>query len=257
MTVRKPPKRKDYDEYERLVETLIVQQLDGLPESLNVAVQRDVQIKGVSGFEHQIDVVFEYTLLETHFLCLVECKYYSRKVSVEDILTFKGRLEDIRAQKGIFVTTVGYQKGAETVAKKNRIALVLVRGTCWSGLLACAVDNHTAAANYLERLRTAFQDYYGSLASDLVLMVLEAKRSPDKHDLWIGGCPVYTVSRDGLQVRFQPWELSIGVTMLECDYTGGDRTAFSVDGFRAIPPEDLLKYIIARDLSNPELRGHT
>lgn len=248
---------RDYDNYERIVEQLISQQLQGLPKEMSVSVRRDVQIKGISGFEHQIDVVFEYTVLGTHFLCLVECKHYSKKVSVDDILTFKGRLDDIRAPKGIFVTTVGYQKGAETVAQKNRIALVLVRGTEWSGVSACPADDRTVAKNYVERLRVAFQDYYGLLPSDLVLAILEAKRSGKDDAFWFGSCPGFTVSRKGSHVYFEPWELSIGVTTLDCDYTGGDRMAVRVDDFRAIPTESLLKYIIARDLSNPELRGDT
>jgi hypothetical protein len=80
---------------------------------------------GKSGQEHEIDVSFEVTLGKICLLFLVECKDHNRKVGVEDILSFSYRLRDVGAHKGLIVTTSGFQKGVHTVAKAERIGLII------------------------------------------------------------------------------------------------------------------------------------
>ena len=80
---------------------------------------------GKSGHSHEIDVSFAFELAGIRFLVLVECKRYSQTVNISDVLELKSRIDDIGAQKGIFVTTLGFQAGAERYAEANGIALTL------------------------------------------------------------------------------------------------------------------------------------
>jgi len=75
----------------------------------------------------KIDVSFNLTVAGgSNLLVLVECKCYDRKVSANKVEEFYAKIKDIGAQKGIMVTTVGFQKGAVETAKGHGIALVLL-----------------------------------------------------------------------------------------------------------------------------------
>jgi hypothetical protein len=54
-------------------------------------------------------------------------------VGVDDILTFSYRLRDIGANKGLLVTTSGFQAGVHKIAKAERIALLLAVKGCIVG----------------------------------------------------------------------------------------------------------------------------
>jgi hypothetical protein len=79
-----------------------------------------------TGHNHQIDASAEVHLAGTRVLILAECKKYESYVGVDDIMEFAFRIKDISAQKGILVTTVGFQTGTEKIARAEGIALVIV-----------------------------------------------------------------------------------------------------------------------------------
>src|SRR4029077_19736793 len=110
---------------------------------------------------------------------------------------FKSRLDDIRAHKGVFVTTVGYQDGALTVAKKNRIALAVVRGTCWSGICAMAADNRTVANSYVQHLKKILQEHHGQLPSGLIFRLRDKAPKLKLAESRLGFCSGYSISRHG------------------------------------------------------------
>jgi hypothetical protein len=111
--------------YELLVQRLLQTKLrqDGL--GTLVAFHRK-KYKGKSGQNHEIDVSFEVKIGDLNILFCVECKHYTRKVGVDDAMAFAFRLQDIGANKGLIVTTAGFQAGTVTVARASRIALVIV-----------------------------------------------------------------------------------------------------------------------------------
>lgn len=111
-------------EYEKLVKTLIETKLDKGYNNFDFQVFHNKHYVGKSGHNHQIDVSVEFLLAGTKIIILVECKTYSRKVGINDLLEFVTRLEDIGAHKGICVTTVGFQVGAIAIAKSKGVALV-------------------------------------------------------------------------------------------------------------------------------------
>jgi hypothetical protein len=77
-----------------------------------------------SGHKHQIDVSIELMVVGVSVVVLVECKFYKSAVQISDVLEFAERINDIGANKGIIVTTVGFQAGAYRIARGHGIALV-------------------------------------------------------------------------------------------------------------------------------------
>lgn len=72
---------------------------------------------------YQIDVLAEYTALGVRNTVIVECKKQSRSVEREIVAALKAKLHSIGAQKGILISTAGFQSGATLYAEKHGIAL--------------------------------------------------------------------------------------------------------------------------------------
>lgn len=60
------------------------------------------------------------------FLILVECKSYNHPVDRGEVAEFNTRIRDLKATKGILITTNRFQKGALRMAEYHNIALVRV-----------------------------------------------------------------------------------------------------------------------------------
>jgi hypothetical protein len=93
----------------------------------NVRVDQRRRFVGQSGQTHEIDVAVEVVLAELKYLTLIECKYWRKRVGLEEVMVLKQRIADIGAHKGVMVSASGFQKGAVTFAEANGIALVLCR----------------------------------------------------------------------------------------------------------------------------------
>lgn len=117
-------------EYEQLL-SQITQSIYELVEGItgeNVAFGRTNRWQGASGYKHQIDV----SVCGPTDLILGECKYWRRNISVESVLAFYGRVQDISSMfhgkvHGIIATTTGFQPGAVKVATHFEIDLRLVQ----------------------------------------------------------------------------------------------------------------------------------
>jgi len=122
-------------EYELIVASFFADKLKSFSSTDGSYVHPEVfhrkKYKGLSGHKHEIDLSFELDVAEVKVLIFVECKCYSRKVGVDELLEFVGRLRDTGAHKGILVTTNGFQRGAIEVAKANNVALVVANRTSW------------------------------------------------------------------------------------------------------------------------------
>jgi len=112
-------------QYEEFLDSLYREIAAGLP--VDVFLRR--KFKGRSGQRYIIDLGFEFDKLGVHYLTLIEAKYYKRTIEVGEVLEFWAKLDDIGANKGIIVTTAGFQLGAQKVASANRIALVVCNPT--------------------------------------------------------------------------------------------------------------------------------
>lgn len=72
---------------------------------------------------YQIDVLAEYTALGCKNTVIVECKKYSRSIERSVVTELYAKLQSIGAQKGILISTSGFQSDAVKFANAHGIAL--------------------------------------------------------------------------------------------------------------------------------------
>lgn len=95
-------------------------------EGLNdFKIEHDAKIKTHDG-TFQIDIFASFTALGVEFKILCECKQFSSKVKRERVELLEGRLRDLGMNKGVLLSTCGFQSGALKYAKKHGIALIQV-----------------------------------------------------------------------------------------------------------------------------------
>lgn len=96
--------------YERDIANLIRRRAVG-----PVKIRTDVKIEGrLSKVPRQVDIYVEGTVSEIADVAIVlDCKCFSKKVDVKDMEAFLGMVEDIGANMGMLVTTVGFTPGAK------------------------------------------------------------------------------------------------------------------------------------------------
>lgn len=118
-----------WEEFEEAAKTIL--------ESAGASIEK-FQVNGKERFtsddgEYEIDASVEFTMLGgVKFFVIVECrsKKVNNKVKRDEVLAFHSKVNLLKAQKGVFFTTSGYQKGAIEYARKHSIALVrVVSGT--------------------------------------------------------------------------------------------------------------------------------
>ena len=72
---------------------------------------------------YQIDVLAEYTALGCKNIVIVECKKHSRSIERSVVAELYAKLQSIGAQKGILISTSGFQSDAVKFANVHGIAL--------------------------------------------------------------------------------------------------------------------------------------
>ena len=92
---------------------------------IDFTIDHNVKIPASDG-TYQIDVYASFMAMGVRFKVLCECKQYSSSVSREKVAVLKDKLQSIGAQKGILLSTAGFQSGALEYAKAHGIALVQV-----------------------------------------------------------------------------------------------------------------------------------
>ena len=72
---------------------------------------------------YQIDIHATCTVLKSKIDILVECKKHKRSIERKVVAELKQKIDSIGANKGIIISTSGFQEGAAKFAEKNGIAL--------------------------------------------------------------------------------------------------------------------------------------
>jgi Restriction endonuclease len=132
-----PENHQTSTDYELIVKSIYEQILrrDGIA---NIEVKHNQFITGKSGVSHQIDVMWHFKQAGIEHVVLVECKNYSSTVELGHVRNFKSVLDDVGIARGVMVTKVGFQSGANDFAKFNGIDLKLARtpvDSDWEGLV--------------------------------------------------------------------------------------------------------------------------
>ena len=105
-------------------------------------VQHNVKLEGRSGQKHQIDVYWEYEKDGKTHRVAIECKNYSRRISLEKVCAFRGVLDDLDDVSGIMVSKIGFQKGAKRYAKEFGISLKELRHPGDGETVIGEIENH-------------------------------------------------------------------------------------------------------------------
>ncbi|MBK7841059.1 MAG: hypothetical protein QG625_834 [Cyanobacteriota bacterium erpe_2018_sw_39hr_WHONDRS-SW48-000098_B_bin.30] len=122
----KGPKRSKFKEFEVFVAQTIkgMAELDGLR---NIKLLHNVQMTGLSGASHQIDVYWEFELAGMTWKSVIQAKDWSYRVDFPTFNSFRGVLEDLGNPRGIMFTRTGYDKGnIDKVAEKHNISLFVI-----------------------------------------------------------------------------------------------------------------------------------
>jgi hypothetical protein len=84
----------------------------------------------------QFDVTIRFKSGIYDYLCVIECKDYSRRVPVEKVDAFVTKAQNAKAHRAVMVSANGYQSGCVDVAKKHDIKLLTL-----SEVLNCNYDH--------------------------------------------------------------------------------------------------------------------
>jgi hypothetical protein len=104
-------------------------------KSEGAEVKLDDEIIGQrTGRPRQIDISARFKHGYYSYLIVVECKDYNGRIPIEKVEAFRAKIEDVGAQKGIMVSSGGFQAGAEATAKAYNIELFTLEEvkTDWS-----------------------------------------------------------------------------------------------------------------------------
>jgi hypothetical protein len=129
-------------------------------------VKYDDKVIGIeSGQERQIDIALRGQVNIFSLLVVVSCKDYTKsKVDLNDITEFASTLRDIRANKGVLITSGVFTKGAMDYAKNQGIeiySLIDTKNLSWLVELPVLLER-TYIKNYRFRLS-------GSTTTSLVI----------------------------------------------------------------------------------------
>jgi len=113
-----------YQEYELMVKRFIESRLR--EQGQEVAVQHQKSFTSTSGNTYNIDLSYETTMAGFRYLTIIECKNWGSHVGREKIGYLKSIVDDLKAQKGIVISSKGFQRGAIEFAKSNNIGLLKI-----------------------------------------------------------------------------------------------------------------------------------
>lgn len=89
------------------------------------SIQHNQHLKAYDG-TYQIDVLAEFTALGVKNKVLIECKKYNKPVERKVVAELEEKLRSVGANKGIVMSTSGFQSGAVQFAEAHGIALLQI-----------------------------------------------------------------------------------------------------------------------------------
>lgn len=111
----------DWKEYEKQIHNKLSSKFN------DCQIEFDKKIKGrYSQVDRQIDISIKKNVTFRTVFGAVDCKCYSKKVDVKDVDTFIGLLDDVKAEFGIIITTLGFTAAAKNRADASKIELVII-----------------------------------------------------------------------------------------------------------------------------------
>lgn len=111
-------------------------------------------MQGARG-EHEVDVWVSRSIygLEHHWV--VECKLWKSAVTKQHVITLKGVVDDVGADRGILISSSGFQSGAISMAERSNITL-------------------TSLEEMNESIRNEFERYTLSSLEEKAVLIVES-----------------------------------------------------------------------------------
>jgi len=117
----------DGSQYEYFVKAVLVDRLNLKADDLMSTKEPGVSFPGDPEFVHQIDWFHVDGTEVAEYITIIECKYRSSsKVDQEDLAKLAFVKSSMKASKAIMVSNQGFTKGAQALAKAERIALLTI-----------------------------------------------------------------------------------------------------------------------------------
>ena len=166
--------------FEKVVNAIHELKLEG------AEVKFDDEIIGKrTGRPRQIDISARFRHGFYDYLIVVECKDYNGKIPIEKLEAFRSKIEDVGAQKGIMVSSGGFQAGAEATAKTYNIDLFTLEEvkTDWSqvvGEVAVSVPfPHSVQFDYMQSDRLPQSGATGPMSFQDILIYKDQFQPPE------------------------------------------------------------------------------
>jgi hypothetical protein len=119
-------------------------------------VKHNQKVMGKAGRERQLDIAVTTTIGLHRILIVIECRDYSRRITMEKVEAFVTKLQDVGANLGVMVSRNGFDAGAKAAARQHSIILRSYReakNTDWEGI----ISNKT----WLPLIRVSYKDVQG------------------------------------------------------------------------------------------------
>ncbi|MCP4548619.1 MAG: hypothetical protein GY835_19355 [bacterium] len=113
-------------QYEELVAGIVKKDLARALGERSFTVYQGRLYPGRSGTRREVDIAAEITLAGIRLLIIFEIKRIKRKMGAAEIYQLLGLLDDISADKGVFVSSSGFSAEAIRVAASKGVTLVVI-----------------------------------------------------------------------------------------------------------------------------------
>ncbi len=90
--------------------------------SLGCDAVEDALVVGVRA-KHKIDVLVRFKRFGIEIKWVIECKYWNTSVPKEKVLALAAIIDDVGADRGVLISSAGFQSGAIRAAQKSNITL--------------------------------------------------------------------------------------------------------------------------------------
>lgn len=110
----------DWKEYEQI----IYSEFQNRYPDCQIAHNAHIEGK-LSGVSRQIDILIEATIGGNKFITVVDAKMYNKPIDVKGVEEFLSMVDDVGAQRGLMVTTIGYTQAALMRAHRDSTDLEL------------------------------------------------------------------------------------------------------------------------------------
>ncbi len=127
----------------------------------NFIIEHNKKINAYDG-EYQIDIYAEFTALNMKIKILCECKKLDRPVERKVVAELAQKLQSCKLNKGVIISTSGFQSGAAKFAEEHGIALIQI-------LEKSIIFIHDSFYCDKKRIMNKYHmatDYYGMLCDD-------------------------------------------------------------------------------------------